>query len=92
MASEPYHPLPYPVVAVRANDWRLYTKQFTITDELPFTPVPSWIVGSLIFEDDNCLTVALELFEKDARCALVIQKTCILERIDCVPMYMLKTD
>jgi len=73
---------PYPIVAVRANDWRLFKEQFNIKAEIPFTPCPGWIAGWLIYEDDFCITVALELFDDgDARSAVVIQKTCLLEPI-----------
>jgi len=72
----------YPVIAVLAADWSMYTEQVDYDEDFKLLTV--WIVGLLISEDKHKLVIAHEFFPKgkDVRYTSVISKVSIIKRID----------
>ena len=66
----------YPMVYVKAVDWRLYSQSYTMPYK--FSPVESSIVGFLIENEKEYISIGFEkFFEDDNKIAF--------RQIDCIP-------
>ena len=52
----------YPVVAILAEDWCGTSAQYSIDEAKKLNTMWAWIVGQVIYEDKDKITIALEHF------------------------------
>jgi hypothetical protein len=67
------------IEAVYAEDWSIDDGPIDINHA--FTLYCAWVIGFLIHETEDSITLTSELFEKRARRCQTIPKTAIIKRI-----------
>lgn len=71
----------YPLIAVYAIDWNQYTGQHNPKEGEPYSQAKGWVIGGLVEETDEHLSIAGTIFDfGDVRNAVVVPKPCIIER------------
>ncbi|MHA2219497.1 MAG: hypothetical protein ACXACY_26605 [Candidatus Hodarchaeales archaeon] len=76
--------VPYPVIAIYANDWAGYPEEFPINIIDDISPLKGWVVGMLLKETADFVTIGQEFYPENKTCRWVtcINKAAIIKRIN----------